>query len=429
MAAPKRKYEDSARKNADLFNYYAAFSHTFVESIFSKLTLPTDAIVLDPWNGRGTTTTVGAELGFHVVGFDLNPAMVAIASARLVSPDAVRAALMALKKKRPSKAHKEEQPLPVLSGWLTPQAARDFAKIRRILTISALEIDLSLLSSKSHIDIELDRLQDFLYLSLATTLRNCLMPLHSSNPTWIRERVPNPQRLRPQFRTIWDSTIDIVSSYLEKLPRSHLSSDSNIQIETADSRALPLSSETVNAVITSPPYCTRIDYAVATRPELAIISNPKNGAFRTLRDRLIGTTTINLIKAYDPPAEWGVTCVATLQNIRAHQSKASGTYYYKNLLQYFDGIFGSLRELERVCKHGATLTFVVQDSYYKNVHIDLPEIISEMAMAMRWRATEREDHRLTTTLAATNPRSRIYRSDFSATEAVLHFEKSHTYRN
>lgn len=63
-----------------------------------------------------------------------------------------------------------------------------------------------------------------------------------------------------------------------------------ISVNTSES--LPLSSNSVDAIITSPPYCTRIDYAIATVLELAILGFSSENYLTELRNKMIGTPTI-----------------------------------------------------------------------------------------------------------------------------------------
>ena len=65
------------------YRYYPGFSHEFVRDILDEW--PESDLILDPWNGSGATTTVAAELGRQCVGIDLNPAMVVIARAALLT--------------------------------------------------------------------------------------------------------------------------------------------------------------------------------------------------------------------------------------------------------------------------------------------------------------------------------------------------------
>jgi hypothetical protein len=66
-------------------------------------------------------------------------------------------------------------------------------------------------------------------------------------------------------------------------------------IEVASSESLPIGDKSVDFILTSPPYCTRIDYAVATMPELALIGYKLNSDFKSLRKQLIGTVARTVI--------------------------------------------------------------------------------------------------------------------------------------
>ena len=51
-----------------------------------------------------------------------------------------------------------------------------------------------------------------------------------------------------------------------------------------------------------------------------------------------------------------------LKSVQAHDSKASATYYYKNLKNYFMKMEMSFQELARVLKKEGSLHIVLQDS-------------------------------------------------------------------
>jgi SAM-dependent methyltransferase len=194
------------------------------------------------------------------------------------------------------------------------------------------------------------------------------------------------------------------------------------KLQVASSLDLPVEDDSVDLILTSPPYCTRIDYAVATMPELAVLGFGFDGTFRSLRKRLIGTSTVP--KEF-PKArrDWGATCNDFLLDLESHSSKSSDSYYYKNHLQYFGSMLKSVRELERVLTPGGICILVVQDSYYKDVHNDLPKILEEMASECGLQMARRDDFVQGQSMAQINSRARKYRDAMSATESVLCFTK------
>jgi hypothetical protein len=72
------------------YPYYAGYSAGFVEQALQE-SVATAKLVLDPWNGTGTTTVVAASKNIPAIGFDVNPALVVVSRAGLlgagVSPD------------------------------------------------------------------------------------------------------------------------------------------------------------------------------------------------------------------------------------------------------------------------------------------------------------------------------------------------------
>jgi len=71
-----------------------------------------------------------------------------------------------------------------------------------------------------------------------------------------------------------------------------------------------------------------------------------------------------------------------LQGIRDHPSKASGNYYYWTYYDYFHDLYETLKETKRVLKKDGKAYWVVQTSYYKELELDLPEIIIQMGRSL-----------------------------------------------
>jgi hypothetical protein len=196
----------------------------------------------------------------------------------------------------------------------------------------------------------------------------------------------------------------------------------SIQIECASSEMIPLPNSSIDLVVSSPPYCTRIDYAIATSPELALLGCSMGRDIRSLRDRMIGTPTI-ANEILEAKSTWGQTCGFFLKAVETHKSKASKSYYYRYHVQYFDAIYRSLLEIDRVLAELGKCVIVVQDSYYKEIHNDLPTIFCEMADSLDWVPLDRLDFHIKRTMAGRNNRVKKYRVDSKATESVLIFKK------
>ena len=70
--SPKRPQMETVGM-ADLFPYYAGFSFEWAVSHLKEHIPDATAIILDPWNGSGTTTLAAQSIGVNSIGVDLNP--------------------------------------------------------------------------------------------------------------------------------------------------------------------------------------------------------------------------------------------------------------------------------------------------------------------------------------------------------------------
>jgi hypothetical protein len=428
---------ERAQSSGTWYRYYAGFSADFVRDILDQLRLGADQLLADPWNGSGTTTAVANELGLPAWGGDINPAMVVIAKARLLGRR-VRPSELSLGEAvvdsvgRRLSLCSDTDPLRV---WFRPEAATYIRELEHSAA-SLLDPDCSADHPTLTRVSGLSPLAAFFYLALFRTVRGLLPRFKCSNPTWVRQPVDERGKLCPTRETVAQlfrhhvkrmMDIDVslgqaangagfrATQHLRPAQSppdaiNRLDLEHAPKLAVAHSTALPLLSRSVGAVISSPPYCTRIDYAVATSPELAVLglTAPE---LRQLREAMIGSSTVRDDAPLADP-RWGPTCSTFLKAVGQHPSKASPTYYRRNHLQYFDGLFRSLCELDRVLTPGAPCVLVVQDSHYKEVHNDLPTIVGEMGQALGWSVMERHDY------PSTRHLGRVHR-DTRATESAL----------
>jgi hypothetical protein len=262
------------------------------------------------------------------------------------------------------------------------------------------------------------------YVGLFRTLRSFISDFETSNPTWVK--VSNGKRIHASTDRILARYCKemqlLMESIAEEEEEFSLISNRRCVIDRASSLNLPLPPNSVDAVISSPAYCTRIDYVRATLPELAVIGHPNGRVIRKLRERMIGTPTIDNCAKYETD-NWGTTCSRFLSAVERHTSKASATYYLKYYQQYFASIFLSLKEIDRVLKPGGHCVLVVQDSYYKDKKNNLPRMFIQMAGHYGWALNKKKPFRVEQTLAGVNPGVKPYRTKFHATEWALCFSK------
>jgi hypothetical protein len=380
---------------------------------------------MDPWNGSGTTTSSAVLDGYKAIGFELNPVMVVVAKARMLPQCEVAsiAPLLADILRRAALTKRGSEVRDPVRIWFAPDAAVTVRRIER--TIYRLLVSADGAGDALDSVREMSSLAAFFYVALFRAVRSLLDRFKGSNPTWITRPRTTSGRIRPAASNVMvcfaNHVTEMVISSLST-PGEWEGCTPDFMIGVASSENLPLRRGAVDFVLSSPPYCTRIDYGVATSPELAVLGFQVDTRLGELRSRLIGTPTIHA-ETPEPDALWGTTCLKMLEQIHNHPSKAAKTYYYKTYVQYFAAMARSFSEMGRCLKVRARCVLVVQDSFFKDAHIDLASILAEMALGASLTLHRRVNFPIRRTFGSINLRSRAYRSTSSATESVLCFVK------
>lgn len=422
---PKRR-GDSAGRKKEKYSYYAGYSKSFTSRLFETVGLYREDIILDPWNGAGTTTSVSSELEYRSIGFDLNPVMVVVAKSNEVGTQNLQsiAPLATEILSTSTKELSEFESVDPLEMWFDIETARFIRSLERAIQRVLLPNNYQELKRRPIEDVS--SLSAFFYVALFNMARSLVSSFRGSNPTWLKTAKTIGERLKIPNELIAQkflSHVEYLEGYLkDKSDPRPLRKDASSLIDVASSTNLPLKDSSIDFVLTSPPYCTRIDYAVKTRVELALLGYGDDESFRSLRHSLLGTATVPKAKI-DIDKKWGLECSEFLEKVYSHESKASKTYYYSNHLQYFKGMFDSIKEIKRVTRDGGSCIFVVQTSYYKEIFNNLPKIITEMSESSGLYLRRREDFIVGQDMSRVHRGTRRYRSGKAPNyESVIVFE-------
>ncbi len=387
------------------YPYYAGFSLQFARRIISQATIPRGGLILDPWVGSGTTACAASLSGHRSIGIDLNPFAILLTRAKLTSrhrgPILVgRAAEITRRAERCQVTPDNDD---CLSDWLTAAAANAFRAVREEIVGS---------EQRHHLQ-DIDAETSFLLVALIDALRGLVARDRVSNPTWTKVGV------RPGVRrkAVFEAFRTCVAKLASQLELNEGDGDAH-QIILGDSRNLPVRDKSINLVLGSPPYCTRIDYAVTTRLELALLVKD-SAEFAHLRQTMMGTTTIRAPWTTTIPAAWPDSLGSVLRKIQVHPSHRSEGYYFRNLLQYFSDATASIAELARVLKAPGHAYLVLQTSYYKDVLIDLPELFCEIARSVGLDARTFCSVPVGRVMATVNSRARRYVDTRTYHESVI----------
>lgn len=416
--APKRTGSERQGTHG-WFPYYAGYSSNFVEQILQAVLNRCGRVrVLDPWNGSGTTSDIAHRLGHVPFGFDINPVLSVVSSAKLAhASDALHlTGLARALAASPPHVGNFDDPL---RAWLSPTARCQYRGIEHAL-ISQLATTPEGAALHPARDC-LPPLAAFLLLALIRTGRAYASLKQGSNPTWVR---PGQERRR-SGRDLGARWLEQVTSMAGDLRDVGEKNSWNGRLGIADARAIPLDDKSIDVVLTSPPYCTRIDYIVNASFELAAVGLAAGGVeYERLRKASMGTPLSRMNVQSEVSPMWPTSVKRILTAIHEHPSKASHSYYYRTYWQYFDDVMKSLRELHRVLRPGGVAVFVLQSSYYKELQIDLPGLYVECAESIGFEAEVSSDVEVRRAMSQINPNSRKHRTEKHYREGVVVLARS-----
>lgn len=404
------------------YSYYAGYSPAFVEDVLDTFGADAESVV-DPWNGAGTTTLIASQRTLESLGRDINPALTIVAKGRQ-TPRSIRDSLLPIARRLAKDATRNADvglllEADLLTVWLQPRPASWIRALQQAIHETLVP---GSGSSAGGVDPDsLPILAAYFYTATFATVRDALKVFRATNPTWLKQPAGKRQRLRPTDSSMQSAFLDHCARLSE-----WLTLDCDAQAESALFSTGPAGTpfnarSTYDIAITSPPYCTRIDYVKSSLAELAVL-----GLRQADIDELRSTTTGSPVVGspnidYKNLAGRSARAFEELQAVGKHPSKGSRSYYLPWLSRYFFELDKSIDMLASMIRPDGRICMVVQDSYYKECHLDLQMVTTELAASAGFTLERRLDFEVKQLRSSMNPAARVHRQDRAATESLLVF--------
>ncbi len=377
LSAPEpNQIREQDRAVHDWYRFVLSFPPHLVQDYISKFGLDSNHCLLDPFCGTGTTLVEAKKRGIPSVGIEANPMAWFASSVKLdwtPSPDQLLGAIATV----------SEQVAPQLESVAPPYRTLPEEQEALLLknSISPLPLHKTLVLL-DHIKQVAPECRGHLQLALAKALVTAISNL----------------RFRPEVSVgAAKSDAPVLSAWQEEVNRmaADLAIYQPLQgvpsgVYLADARHLfsVLPPQSVDAVITSPPYPNEKDYTRTTRLEsvlLGFIQTKQD--LRRLKEGLLRSNTRNVFKG-DGDDQWVANhkriqqIAATIEERRLALGKTSGfeRRYTRTVKLYFGGMAKHLADLRRVLRSGAQLAYVVGDQKsYLQVMVPTGELLAEIA--------------------------------------------------
>lgn len=332
-------------------------------------------IVLDPLVGSGTVLVEVIQRGRAGIGCDLDPLAVLIAGAKSTPLDReeVEAAFKRVMERAPS-----ERPPPVRSKkirefrdyWFLPETCGELERL-------AAAIDRE----------ESPTIRRFLKVVFSSTIVaksagvSLARDLAHSRPH--RDQAKKVRPAREEFERKYRKAVEILGSIDRSKGKATAS--------RADARSLPLPSNSVDLIVTSPPYASAVDYVRAHKFALNWLGHDLDDLMKLRKSYLGAETTDGGAQPNPEGPDFDDASLAarSVQRVAEVDPRRS-----RHIARYFRDLRQVLAECHRVLRPGRAALWVVGNSRIRGVDVNTSEVLIDLASSVGFHLGGTRERRL-----------------------------------
>ena len=363
----------------DWYRFVLSFPPHLVRDYINKFQLNSEHTILDPFCGTGTTLIESKKHGIPSIGIEANPVVQMVARTKVdwdIDCNGLLAHSLLVAKEVKKRLKKYGKKLKVLNTEKEKLIIKN--------SISPIPLHKSLVFLEVLNEIADKRFYDIERTAFAKQLVCSYSNLHFGPEVGAgRKKKKDAEVVELWLKQIYKIVADLKEYALEK--------DVPSEVYLGDSRSIStlLNEQSIDAVITSPPYPNEKDYTRTTRLESVLLNFiTAKSDLRENKETLMRSNTRNIYKG-DDDEKWIfkhkqiMDLANSIEAKRIELGKTSGfeRLYHKVVKNYFGGMARHLEELKPALRIGAQLAYVVgeQASYFQ-IPIQTGKLLSDIAI-------------------------------------------------
>jgi DNA modification methylase len=310
-------------KKEPIHNWYLfkeGFSKQLVDILLDRFNVGKDSVVLEPFCGTGTTLLACKQRGISSIGFDVSPLFVFVSKVKTRDYD-----LKELKEN-----------ISIASKWKfeKPEVTIKEKYVKRVFSKYLLE-DFVFYQSRIN-EIEDKKARDFLMLALIDCVMSSSYAFRDGSVVKVRKRNVPPLKKFFKYK---------IKKMYKDLEKSKLK-PVDTRIMEGDAMKMKLDDESVDCVITSPPYLNKSEYSNIFKIEETLLGIPR-------KERPYigsGAAEFDLYPDFPPVAK-----------------------------SYFNDMNNVLKEVYRVCNDKSKIAIVIGGGCFPERVIECDLVLAEVA--------------------------------------------------
>lgn len=371
------------------YGYLEDFPYWLIEDKIKEYKVGKGCLVLDPFCGSGTTLVCANIFQINAIGFDTNPLMAFVCRVKTqwdieldrLRTELVNAATRFLAETRDlSNIYLVDEslsrmPKKELNQWLSPILQREVSLLKRQIT-----------------KIEDIKIRELLLLAMS---KSCF---EASYVSLCPGTTFYPFREKRDFWDLFSETVLQMYDDLRLVKQYNNFGKSRVINDTCINIQRYLDKNSIDFIITSPPYPNDLEYTRQTRLELYLLDFVKNMAdIRQLKRRMVKSSTKLIFKESESARE--VQGFAEINDVadRIYQQtkdKNWGFDYPRMIREYFGDMYLCMKGIYPFLTNGGHFLLVVGDQTIKGVLIPVGSILITMAKTLGYKNCKKELFRI-----------------------------------
>jgi len=356
------------------YDYLEDFPYTLLEESIKKYGLKKGDLVLDPFCGSGTTLVSSNLYQLNAIGIDTNPLMCLVSEVKTTWDIDIKK-LKDIYKEKTKKFIKLAQnlenynfkndflkrmPKRELNQWMSSMMQKEVSLMKDLIC-----------------EIEDEKIKKLFIVMLGKAAFDASYVALCPGTTFY------PHRQKEPFFDVFCKKIIQVYNDLKLVQKFNAYGKTKVFNKSATESSSFVEPNSIDFIITSPPYPNDLEYTRQTRLELYLLDFVKNmDDVQKLKKTMIKGST-KLIYKEDNWNEY-VKKFKSVQEVaerigKALSDKNWGFDYPKMTREYFGGMYVCLKEFYKVMKKDSYNLQVVGDQTYKSIVIPVGKIFVEMA--------------------------------------------------
>jgi DNA modification methylase len=381
--SPRWSFAKAQRPQTTAFSHsYHRYPAKFIPQLVNKAVVEYTQegdVVCDPFGGCGTTLVEAKLLGRKSIGFDINPVakLITDTKIRAIPPSHLELALAQFNQAHTllGKRNHKTKIKPFVHSeriyyWFTGRTVNQLDRLySSILSIQDRDCRRFFLCAFSHI------------------LKNCSRWLMKSIKPTIHpdKQLPNPKEV---FLRHLDSMIKKNDAYFLELKRNNnLRIQSKMRLHDSTKR-LPLADDSVNLIVTSPPYVTSYEYADLHQLSLLWFGDDTrtfkswekySGRFNQFRQTFVGSSFKST-----KHNEFGSAIAEDI----VHLMEAEDRSLARSIARYFVDMNSAFAEMYRILKPKAKAVLIIGNTEMHEIAIRNAEVATQQLEALGFKTVK-----------------------------------------